>query len=192
VDCTINMMDSCAFLVEALLKKRSLDPELVWVVLRPVLKLLLWLVPEHVPATETLKSLARQAQQGQAGGRKQGGATAEDWWLIVVPVYMDTVCWVGGVGCLHHQLFLECKRCIMETCAGQRTQAHLALRPSLCMSAVMSAAPLTSLPPSFTLISLGALLAAVLPGWSALRLDDMAVHGKAPCGRHRDRPSQLT
>jgi hypothetical protein len=90
-------MDACGLTAEALLKRRSLDPDLVWVVLRPVLKLLLWLVPEHVPSTETLKSLARQAQQGQARGRNQGDAAAEDWRLTVVPAYMKAVSYVSDI-----------------------------------------------------------------------------------------------
>jgi hypothetical protein len=107
VDCVSSLTDNCVSLFRTLIIKQSLDPDLVWVVLRPVLRLLLWLVPEHVPSTETMKSLARQPVMQQAGSTRTQQARrhlqedaaalppAEDWRSALAAAYTAAVATVS-------------------------------------------------------------------------------------------------
>jgi hypothetical protein len=100
VDCAKTLADSGVSLLEALTSKRPFQPELSWIVIRPVLRLLLWLLPEHVPSSETLEALDKQAQQAQGHIRpKQGNTTgvppADDWRITLTPAYMAAVATVG-------------------------------------------------------------------------------------------------
>jgi hypothetical protein len=62
--------DAGSFLI-ALTRFEDMDEEIQWPLLRPVMRLLLWLIPEHLPVPVTVKALTVQppGQGTAAGGR---------------------------------------------------------------------------------------------------------------------------
>jgi hypothetical protein len=156
MDCAGTLTDKCVSLIGALISKGSLDPDLIWNVLRPILRLLLWLVPEHVPSSETLAALTTQSvlqqvastRTKQAAGPKQGDAAAipdaEDRGTTLAHAYISAVATVSRRG-LHAAWSEIWEVRAMQAACMHIQQASLALRPSLSMVAAVSAAP--SLPP---------------------------------------------
>jgi hypothetical protein len=129
VDSARTLTDNCVSLFRTLISKQPLDPELVWVVLRPVLRLLLWLVPEHVPSSETLEALARQPAMQQAAstrtqqvsGPQQRNAPAvphpEDWRSALATAYLAAVATVS-VRWLHARQVHEVPVMQPPACSG--------------------------------------------------------------------------
>jgi hypothetical protein len=79
-----------------------LPSDMSWLVLRPVLRLLLWLVPEHAPQPMTVAAAAQpqsvssgSAMQGRGKHNKASTSMSEDWRCSLVLAYIRDVATVG-------------------------------------------------------------------------------------------------
>jgi hypothetical protein len=89
-----------------------LPPDMSWLVLRPVLRLLLWLVPEHAPepmevaaAAQAHPALTGSGMQGHEKHRKASAPMTEDWRCSLVLAYIRDIAEVGD------QVQLACLTC---------------------------------------------------------------------------------
>jgi hypothetical protein len=89
-----------------------LPADMSWLVLRPVLRLLLWLVPEHAPepskapaAAQAQSNLSGSATQGHGKHNKASACLSEDWRSSLVLAYIRDIVTVGDhVQLLQHTL----------------------------------------------------------------------------------------
>jgi hypothetical protein len=77
-------------LLRPFLKTQGMSEETRWRLLRPVMRLLLWLIPEHLPTPWTVSAAAvtvQPAGQGTAAGRQNTAATeADEGWRQVTAI----------------------------------------------------------------------------------------------------------
>jgi hypothetical protein len=107
----------CVSLLEALLGRNAWSPESAWLVLRPVLRLLLWLLPEHASNGKHPTAAAQMTQssaQKTANSRQErvtaAAVASEGWQAMLSRSYLSSVATVsmgGGtwLGC--HSLYLR-------------------------------------------------------------------------------------
>jgi hypothetical protein len=101
---------------------QSLPADMSWLVLRPVLRLLLWLVPEHAPAPSNTPAAAQtesvhtdSANQGHVEHSTASTPISEDWRCSLVLAYIRDIATVSGRKQLvchacQHQAWLLCGR----------------------------------------------------------------------------------
>jgi hypothetical protein len=84
---------------------RHLPADTSWLMLRPVLRLLLWLVPEHAPEPSKAPAAARpqsdssgSAIQGRGKHNKASTSTSEDWRCSLSLAYIKDIATVGDQG----------------------------------------------------------------------------------------------
>jgi hypothetical protein len=83
----------------------DLPADTSWLVLRPVLRLLLWLVPEHAPEPSKTSAAARPQSDSSAMQGHQKHSTAwtpisEDWRCTLVLAYIRDIATVGDSKCI--------------------------------------------------------------------------------------------
>jgi hypothetical protein len=113
----------CATVLESLCTFDSISADKAWLVLRPVLRVLLWLVPEHVPLHTSLLedpaaaarlSSQRSTKAEKRGGQAKAGTVAPADWKASFPTsFVQDVATVGGQGQVQHQYLLWQAKCLL-------------------------------------------------------------------------------